>query len=262
MIISRWNGFEIDSSEGYYAFEKNTETADESWVFLEKLLSSPLVWEQVSFALRPREECRRQVSDYLREALIRGTIRKFEYTDEIEKEEVSESRDAYDYADMDDDHLPSHMAPEYQAAIPAFLDAVHDLKSCLLLVSVNFCLKPLAQWNEAEARAFRSWLENQFSDKKKAKERWREYSEVKAEDFSLRGNCEADYSWEPPGVFEANFEMSIAPPASFRVNIPFPDPSLPVYLVSTLIDRYKFIFRGNHRRLDHKPEKLKLAKRR
>jgi hypothetical protein len=79
MIISRWKGFEIDSSEGYYAFEKNLETIEEAWGFLKDLLSSPLVWGQVSFTILPREDHKQYVEDFLKKKHRQEIINAFEY---------------------------------------------------------------------------------------------------------------------------------------------------------------------------------------
>ena len=260
MIISHWKGFEIDSSEGYYAFEKNLETIEEAWDFLERLLSSPLVWDQVSFTLMPREKFKQYVEDYLKKKIRQGIIREFEYEDEFEKAEILEIRDDYDYTDMDDGHLPSHIDPDYQTMIPLFLDIFHHLKTFLLLISVNFCLKPLDNLSENESLKFHSWFLNQFKNKRKAENRWKLYYDVKEDEFELTGNSEADYTWENSKAFEANFEGYAGHPSSFRINIPSPDPSLLVYLVSTIIKDCEFVFRGNHHWMDYAPEKLQQVK--
>ena len=260
MIISHWKGFEIDSSEGYYAFEKNLETIEEAWDFLERLLSSPLVWDQVSFTLLPREKFKQYVEDYLKKKIRQGIIREFEYEDEFEKAEILEFRDDYDYTDMDDGHLPSHIDPDYQTMIPLFLDIFHHLKTFLLLISVNFCLKPLILLSEVESLKFHSWFLSQFKDKKEVRERWLKYSRVKEKKFELRGNCEADYAWENHLAFEGNFEAYSGNPPSFRINLSAADPTLLVYLVSSLIDQFKFVLRGRPQLEDYKPDKLKLVK--
>ena len=262
MIISHWKGFEIDSSEGYYAFEKNLNTIDVAWDFLEKLLSSPLVWEKVSFTLLPREDHKQYVEDFLKKKHHQGIINAFEYEyeDGYEKDEALEIRNEYDYTDMEDDHLPSHISPDYQTTVPLFLDTFHQLKSSLLLISVNFCLKPLINLSEVESLTFHSWFLSQFKDKKEARERWLTYSRVKEKKFELTGNSEADYTWEDSKAFEANFEGYAGHPSSFRINIRSPDPSLLVYLVSTIIKDCEFVFRGNHHWMDYAPEKLQQVK--
>jgi len=127
-------------------------------------------------------------------------------------------------------------------------------------VSVNFCLKPFNQLSEVESLEFYSWFLDQFRNKKKAENRWSEYSEVKENQFDLRGNCEAGYSWEIHIAFEANFEIFSGNPPSFRINVLAVDSSLVVYLVSTLIEQFKFDLKGRPQLNDEKPDKLKLVK--
>jgi len=43
MIISRWRGFEIDSSEGYYYFSPEVGSLDRAFEFLEAILRSRLI---------------------------------------------------------------------------------------------------------------------------------------------------------------------------------------------------------------------------
>jgi len=262
MIISRWKGFEIDSSEGYYAFEKGLLAIEEAWEVLEKLLSSSLLWDQLSFTLLPQKKDKQFVEDFLNKKCHQGIIKKFEYEydDEFEREEALEYKNKYDYTEMEDDHLPSHIAPDYQTTVDLFPDIFHQLKTSLLLVSVNFCIKPLSHLLEVEYLKFHSWFLKQFRSKKKAESRWEIYCDVTEDEFELTGNSEADYTWEMPKAFEANFEGYTGHPSSFRINIPSPDPSLLVYLVSTIIKDCEFVFRGNHRWMDYKPEKLQLDK--
>lgn len=115
--------------------------------------------------------------------------------------------------------------------------------------------------SESESLKFHSWFLKQFKNKKKAENRWKFYYDVKEHEFELTGNSEADYTWEDSKAFEANFEAYSGNPPSFRINIPSPDPSLLVYLVSTIIKDCEFVFRGNHHWMDYAPEKLKLVKR-
>jgi len=56
MIISRWKGFEIDSSEGYYVFNKNLHNKKEGWNFLSKLLKSPLLYKKIAFDIYFNDE--------------------------------------------------------------------------------------------------------------------------------------------------------------------------------------------------------------
>ena len=261
MIISTWKGYEIDSSEGYYAFENKIDTLEEGWNFLEKLLTSQLLWSRISFALVPGDKFKQQVEGYLQDKFDQGIIKKFEYEDEIDEAEAKAFQKDYDYTDMADGHLPSHIDPDYETTPAFFLYILQHLKKFLLLASVNFCVNPFSRLSEAELKKFHSWFLDQFRNKKKAENRWMQYSEIKENHFKLRGNCEADYSWDTPSAFEANFEMYSGHPPSFRINVPAVDPSLVVYLVSTLIHEFEFVLRGRSQLMNEKPGKLKLRKR-
>ena len=144
MIISRWQGFEIDSSEGYYAFERDLEDRQEGWIFLRKLLCSPLLWNKVSFTLMPLLNHQKEVRDFLAQKMEQGVIEKFEheYPEDIEIER-SEYDFTYDEDDEDDDHIPSHIPPGFICSCSQFLDIAGHLKERLDLISVNFCIAPL-----------------------------------------------------------------------------------------------------------------------
>jgi hypothetical protein len=82
---------------------------------------------------------------------------------------------------------------------------------------------------------------------------------VTENDFCLAGNCEQTGDWDPVDGFEANFEFCRSEYASYRFNLPSVDPSLLVYLLSELLDRFELVQAGR-RSLDNAPDKLKLFK--
>lgn len=256
MIISRWNGFEIDSSEGYYVFEKESEDVKEGWDFLQKLLSSPLLWHEVSFTLIPIETHKKDVENYLSKKLEQGVIEKFEheYEDEIEEE-----RKEYDFTDEDEDegHLPSHIPPEFKTSILSFLDIFNHLKNLLSLISINFCIAPLKSLPKDEYKRLRSWFIRQFDNKEEGESRWRNYCRIKEKDFELLGNTELTNCPEPLDAFEGNFEFYSKKYLSFRLNMPAMDPSLMIYLLLTLVRSFDLKFKGTHYTFDYTPDKLK-----
>jgi len=65
MIISRWRGFEIDSSEGYYYFSPEVGSLDRAFEFLEAILRSRLISPEVSFYIEPFSERRMEVYELL-----------------------------------------------------------------------------------------------------------------------------------------------------------------------------------------------------
>ena len=72
MIISRWKGFEIDSSEAYYYFQNEIEEVEEGFDFMRRLLTSPLVWSKISFNLVPLEEHESKVTEFLQGKTEKG----------------------------------------------------------------------------------------------------------------------------------------------------------------------------------------------
>jgi hypothetical protein len=258
MIIFRWNGFEIDSSEGYYAFEKDIEVFEDGWDFLIKLLFSPLLWPTVSFTLIPLETRREKVEGYLKNKREQGLIEKFVHS---YPDEAREEKEDYDFTDEIDSHLPSHIPPDYKSSISSFLDILNNLKYLVELISVNFSIVPLRSLSKEEYEKFRTWFVEQFNDKKKGSSRWTSYCRIEEKKFELLGNTELTNCWDDYEAFGGNFELNTKKSLGFRLNIPAADPSLLVYLLSTIVDSYKLKFRGNHLTVDLSPDKLKLRDR-
>ena len=56
MIISRWRGFEIDSSEGYFDVRENLNSEEQGLEILYQLLANPLLMNKIGFALAAKKE--------------------------------------------------------------------------------------------------------------------------------------------------------------------------------------------------------------
>ena len=257
MIISRWKGFEIDSSEGYYAFERNLEDREEGWSFLRKLLSSPLIWNKVSFALNPSHNHQKEVKDFLVQKVEQGVIEKFEHEF---PEEIETERSEYDFTDEEDDHIPSHIPPEFISSLSIFLDILNHLKDLLSLISINFCISPFESLPIGEYKNLHTWFMDQFKNKKKAARLWQFHSQIMEKDFTFQGNTELNNCPESVDPFEGNVELYSGDYCNVRFNIPARDPSLMIYLLITIIDSFNLHFRGNHYTFDDTPDRIKKLK--
>lgn len=261
MIISRWKGFEIDSSEGYYAFERDLNDRKQGREFVRKLIASPLLWNKVSFTLLPLKNFKEEVENYLLKKLTDNKIEKFrhEFPEELERDKAE-----YDFMDDIDDHLPSHILPEFISSPSAFLEIFEDSKNFLRLLSLNFCINPLENLPQDEYNKLQKWFLNQFKNEKQGKKRWTEYCEIDNTYFELYGNTELCNCPEPFDPFEGNFELYsesfTKKRCSFRFNAPAKDPSLMIYLLFQLTDSFFLKFRGNHYNFDETPDRIKKLK--
>jgi len=261
MIISRWNGFEIDSSEGYYAFERDLKEREIARDFLRKLVNSPLTWEKVSFTLLPFQNYKNEVENYLLKQLKNNKIEKFkhDFPDELEREKVN-----YDFKDYIDDHLPPHIMPEYICSRDSFLEIFEDSKNFLNLLSLNFCIKPLRKLPENEYKKLREWFLNQFNKKKRGKTIWEYLCEIDSKQFELSGVNYLNSCPEDSDPFEGNLEIYseffAKKSCSFRFNASAINPSLMIYLLFQVIDSFYLKFRGNHYMFDDSPDKIKQLK--
>lgn len=261
MIISRWKGFEIDSSEGYYAFERDFSDRELSREFVRKLTASPLLWNRVSFTFLPQKDFKQELETYLYTKLTENTIEKFrhEFPDELERDKIT-----YDFNDDIDDHLPSHIQPEFVSSPSVFLDIFEDSKNFLSLLSLNFCINPLKNLPQDEYNKLQKWFLKQFKNENQGKKRWEVYCEVDKTSFELRGNTELCNCPELSDPFEANVELFsesfTKESSSLRFNAPAKDPSLMIYLLFQLIDSFFLQFRGNHYNFDQTPDKIKKMK--
>ena len=259
MIISRWKGFEIDSSEGFYVFKRDLKNVEEGWDFLIKLLNSPLLWDKVSFTLIPIEAHKKDVENYLSKKLEQGVIEKFEHEFSVD---IEREKKEYDFTDEDEEegHIPSHIEPEFKTSISSFLEIFNHLKNLLSLISVNFCIAPLESLPKEEYEKFRSWFIRQFYNKKRGNSRWEYYCGIEEEEFRLSGNTELINFQEDTDPFEGNFELYSKNYSSFRFNVPGMDPSLMIYLLFTLVESFDLEFNGNHFTCEKAPDRLRTSR--
>jgi len=261
MIISRWKGFEIDSSEGYYAFERDFSDKELGREFVRKLIASPLLWSKVSFTLLPQKDFKKELETYLHTKLKENSIEKFrhEFPDELKSD-----KNTYDFNDDIDDHLPSHIQPEFVSTPSFSLDIFEDSKNFLSLLSLNFCIGPLKNLPKDEYNKLQKWFLKQFKNEDQGKNRWSQYCDVEETDFELRGNTELCNCPELADPFEANVELFsesfTKKSSSLRFNAPAKDPSLMIYLLFQLTDSFFLQFRGNHYNFDETPDKIKKMK--
>ena len=260
MIISRWKGFEIDSSEAYFYFQNEMEEVEDGFDFMRRLLTSPLVWHEVSFHLVPLEAHKKRMRKLLQDWISKGLVKEIEYEDYLVRE-VMDVIAGYDYHDMDARHLPSHIDPLYDTDVPTFLDIIDKLKNYVELISVNFCVAPLKSLPPDEYEKFRSWFIKQFDDTEAAESRWNDYCRISGDDLALEGISDDTSNWGELNAFDGSFEIFNKPPYSYRYILPGCDPSLTVYVLSELFERFVLRSGGPHGvTLDYSPDKLRLYK--
>lgn len=261
MIISRWKGFEIDSSEGYYYFQNDMEYVNKGYDFMRRMLTSPLVWHQVTFTLVPLKDHEERVKELVGDYILKDLVKKIEHGDWVTRE-IENGIERYDYHDMGDGHLPSHIDPMHEAGVPTFLEIVEKLKNDVKLISVNFCIKPLKSLSSEERNRFRSWYLNQFENIKEGKSEWRMYcKQVTEDEIYPEGIIDDTSHWGPSYSFLGSFELYNRPPYSYRYIVPGTDPSLTLYLLSELLERFAMRFGGCHGiSCNNSPDNLKLYK--
>jgi hypothetical protein len=225
MILSRWQGFEIDSSEGYYVFEKEMDHTEEGWLFLRKLLLSPLLWPKVAFEVEPLEKYRKSLTEKQAGLLRRKVIERAEIQGPFS-------------------HV-GHPRP-YAASLPSFITFIEKARSEIASLSLNFCLAPLRSLRKGAYRKFREWYVARFNDARTGKKRWRKYLRVSSNDLRLRGNVSETDLWTDSFAFEARFDLRLRRPFQYSLFVPASDPSLFVYLLTTLAEYYWLVFKGDH----------------
>jgi len=234
MIISRWRGFEIDSSEGYYVFDREMEHVEEGWDFMLRLLTSPLLWDKIAFHASPVERQGDKVNARIQAVLERGSPK--------------ESQPVSEYCQF-----------PYAAGKSTFLGLVKALRSSLAVIHINFCLAPFNVMPVEELARLKAWFFKQFSDRKEAIRRWKNYSQVRPDDFMLRGHSEMTDEWVENYAFEAYFQLRLTSPFSYGMSVSAGDPSLMLYLLSTLTQRYDLQYVGDHHiSINLQPDRLEL----
>ncbi len=255
MIISRWRGFEIDSSEAYFYFQNEMAEVEEGYDFMRRLLTSPLVWSKISFNLVPLEEHEGKVTEFLQAKTEKGEIAKVEYYDHAINE-VLRGIEEYRYDDETDGHLPSHIDPLYETTAAAFLDILDEMKDYAGLISVNFSVAPLKSLPADEHEKFRSWYLDQFEDLEMGKKRWDGFCEVTEDDLAPDGICDHTDFYDRTFSFDGSFEIHNKPPFSYRYIFPGHDPSLTFYVLSQLLEHFSISFGGCHGvSCDNSPDK-------
>jgi hypothetical protein len=235
MIISRWRGFEIDSSEGYYGFCREMEHVDDGWNFMARLLGSPLVWIKVAFSLTAVRKKARELGARVEEFLEAGRIESAE--------------DKYPYCQF-----------AHAARIPVFLELIEPLRNLLRQVEVNFCLAPISRMPVEESENLRKWFRLQFQDERRAKERWQDYLRVREKHFMLRGNNRATDEWLDVYAFEGNFCLLQEKPFSYAVYLSAGDPSLMIHFLETLTANVEIEYFGDHYiSINLTPDRLNLS---
>ncbi len=121
MIISRWKGFEIDSSEGYYGFTSDVSDGEERWRYLNKILTSLFLWDKVAFEINGKDkESEEEIYSYLSGLAKKGEIIN------------TEKENKFDYC------------PYMYATSPLTLRIILDrFKEKVESVWINFCIRPL-----------------------------------------------------------------------------------------------------------------------
>jgi hypothetical protein len=235
MIIAGWRGFEVDSSEGYYVFDREMEHVDDGWRFLKRLLASPLVRKTVAFSLRPRRGGPGGVDGFLAELRRAGRIRA---------EKPDEFSDPIDIAPASD-----------------FLALFREVRADLASASIHFALVPPERLERGARAELKKWFFLQFANGETARLRWSDYLRVEEKDIRLSGCTELTNGWTDAEGLEATFEINLESPFGYRVLVPAVDPTLIVYLLRQITDRFRLVYEGEHGiSIDLTPDHLAIAK--
>lgn len=213
MIISRWRGFEIDSSEGYYLYRKEPEHTEEGWNVMLRLLRSPLVLGKIAFSLEALPEKGKELRKRLKELLAEARLEEF-----LPNE---------DYVSLD-----------YMAPIPVFLEIVESRRDSLSRVELNFCLKPFSEMPPEELQRLRSWFlqpGNAYKDEPAARQQWDKLAEINEKDLGLIGMTDNRHAEDISLAFEAHFRLDLGKPFWYEVSTSGVDASLVTYLFLTLV---------------------------
>jgi len=221
MIISRWTGFEIDSSEGYFVFDKNLEGEKTGLDILDMLFSSPLIWNKVAFEISAPGGKTEHIYDHLADLCKKG--------------EIEDTEEMYDWC-------PYRYACSTSKLMEIFKDFKYDWKSLYL----NFSIAPLKSMPKKEQKKMSSWFIEQFKKRKEGKQRWKDYRSISEKDIKLAGNSEMTDEWSDHFALEGSFELNLEKPYGFLFYISAGDPSLMIYLLSSLFDDFELSYEGDH----------------
>ena len=235
MIISHWKGFEIDSSEGYYGFTSEVTDDEERWKCLNKILTSPLLWDTMAFEIQGNEKASEgEIYSYL------SGLEKKRKIINIEKE------NKFDYC------------PYVYAASPLILQIILDrFKEKIGSVWINFCIRPLKSIEGDEYSRLKTWFIDNFTKKSEGKTKWSNYKAVNEKDLTLGGNQDYTDSWALYFAFEASLRFDTGDEKGLSIFMCAGDPSFIIYLISTVFLGYNLEFYGDHYvSIDRRPDKL------
>ena len=235
MIISHWKGFEIDSSEGYYGFTSEVTDDEERWRCLNKILTSPLLWDKVAFEINGKDkESEEEIYSYL------SVLEKKRKIINTEKE------NKYEYC------------PYMYAASPQALQIILDrFKEKIESVWINFCIRPLKSIEGDEYSRLKTWFIDNFTKKSEGKTKWGHYKAVDEKDLTLGGNQDYTDSWAFYYAFEASLRFYTGDEKGLSIFMCAGDPSFIIYLISTVFLGYNLEFYGDHYvSIDRRPDKL------
>lgn len=234
MIISRWKGFEIDSSEGYYGFTSDITDLEERWQHLNKILNSSLLWDKAAFDIGAVDrEAKKKIQSHFAALEDKG---KLENTENI-----------YNYCPY-----------VYAGSLQVIQDVLQCFRERIESVWLNFCIRPLKSLEADEYGRMKTWFLGQFTDKKEGQARWREYKTVKEKDLTLGGNQTYTDSWTFYYAFEASLQFYPNTERGLSIYMSAGDPSLVIYLIATVFPDYDLEFFGDHYiSIDRRPDKLR-----
>ena len=234
MIISRWRGFEIDSSEGYYSFTSDTDDVRENWRYLKKILKSPLIWNKAAFSLGGIDEkATEEIYGYLADMAAKG--------------EIESTKEMYKYCPY-----------RYAGTLNTLQIILDRFQKKVEFVRINFCIRPLNSIEGDEYSRLKTWFLSQFSDQKEGKNRWIEYETVGAKDLTLGGNADYTDSFTFHYAFEASLQFYPTDEKRLSLFLCAGDPSFFIYLISTVFSGYDLEYYGDHWiTIDRRPDKLR-----
>jgi len=279
MILSRWQGFEIDSSEGYYLFSQDLESLDRGFEFMERLLRSPLLSPWISFTIVAMPEHESPVKKQLKDMQHQGIIIEMKEQEFCRHETEMGKRD-YSYYLIEKngefpEPRPAHRDPDYMAPVEEFLRIAGQLKEKALLISVNFEIRCFENIPPEELYALRDWFTKQYGDRERAQRKWEEFEQfedevpeeeplsrgyaVIGEDSTIDGVSTHSDCYNDSDPLQGSFELYCKRPCYYRLVADPNDPTFMVYLAGRLLDEFEFKLQGMNS-CDNSPPNLELSK--
>jgi hypothetical protein len=247
MIITKWKGYEIDSSEGYYQFEEQDIDVDEGYDIIKRLFAVPEIFNKVGFRLIAKDPHKEKLEKIINEKLSDGTIEKLEHKDGHTKYEPSKDDD-YDYFKNQRDgmrlFLDSQIVPLYKIDTKLFLELIENMKGELELISFIFAVAPLKSLAPEVYENFYSWYVEKFKIIGHGKTQWKYYCECEEKDIDLTSMNEITYAGGPIDFFTGGFEMVDSYRSAYAFHFPSGDPSGIIHLVEQVLDHFDIWFCG------------------